>query len=372
MGHIILTHTGDEAFFNTAYYNNDNNWPDGVLYIGNHLIVAKSDIVKSDYVMRQGTKCIANRAFESCTGLTSITISDSVTNIGYGVFDGCKIKELIIADGSKTVTSTMVVCKDTLEKIIIPDSVTSIEDSAFNNTAYYKNDDNWSDGVLYIGNHLIVAKSDIVKSDYVMRQGTKCIANGAFEFCTGLTSVTIPDSVTSIGDSAFRDCTNLTNINIPHGVTSVGDRVFQGCTSLTNMIIPDSVTSVGDNAFSCCTNLTNITIPSSVTSISDNAFFRCNNLVITTFEGSFAHKYAVENNIKFKLIETVTGDPNGDGVIGLDDAILAARTDVGNTQISDGQIMSADVNGDGKVTVHDALLIVRFALGIIDRFPKVK
>ncbi len=220
-----------------------------------------------------------------------------------------------------------------------------------------------------------------------------------------ITSVTIENGVTSIGDCAFSGCAKLTSITIPESVTDIGNAAFLDCTGLvaitvdennknlssadgvvynkdkttliiypegkTTAIIPDGVTTIADDAFAGCINLTSVTIPDSVTSIDYDAFDGCDNLVMTVFEGSFAHKYAVENNIKFKLIETVTGDPNGDGVIGLDDAILAARTDVGNTQISDGQIMSADVNGDGKVTVHDALLIVRFSLGLIDKFPTV-
>ena len=101
-----------------------------------------------------------------------------------------------------------------------------------------------------------------------------------------ITTITIPDSVTSIGDSAFRDCTSLTSITIPDGVTSIGDSAFSYCYSLTSITIPDSVTSIGSYAFCDCDSLTSITIPNSVTSIGDSAFRSCNSLIIYCEETS--------------------------------------------------------------------------------------
>ena len=114
-----------------------------------------------------------------------------------------------------------------------------------------------------------------------------------------LTTITIPDSVTSIGYSAFSGCTNLTTITIPDSVTSIGNFAFIECTNLTTITIPDSVTSIGDGAFSWCENLTSITIPDSVTSIGDLAFDGCENLAIHALKGSYAEQYAKENEINF-------------------------------------------------------------------------
>ncbi|MBQ6936490.1 MAG: leucine-rich repeat domain-containing protein [Clostridia bacterium] len=125
------------------------------------------------------------------------------------------------------------------------------------------------------------------------------IGYSAFSGCTNLTTITIPDSVTSIGNFAFIECTNLTTITIPDSVTSIGDFAFSECTNLTTITIPDSVTSIGDGAFSWCENLTSITIPDSVTSIGDLAFDGCENLAIHALKGSYAEQYAKENEINF-------------------------------------------------------------------------
>ena len=253
---------GNAAFNNTAYYNNESNWDNGILYIGNHLIDAKYD-VSGNVEIRQGTKTIADKAFYCCTSLTSVTIPESVTIIGDEAFSRCS----------------------SLTSVTIPDSVTSIGECAFENTAYYNNSSNWDNGILYIGNHLIKAKEN-VSGSVEIKQGTKTIADDAFRGCTSLTSVTIPDSVTSIGEWAFYGCTSLTSVTIGNGVTSIYLYAFSGCTSLTSITIPDSVTSIGGGVFSGCTSLTSITIPDSVTSIGYNAFDRCSSLTSVTIPSS--------------------------------------------------------------------------------------
>ena len=106
----------------------------------------------------------------------------------------------------------------------------------------------------------------------------KSIGKDAFYECSGLTSVTIPNSVKSIGDRAFGHCTGLTSITIPNSVTSIGYQAFCNCTGLTSVTLPNSVTSIGKSAFKYCSGLTSVTIPNSVTSIGEAAFQYCDGL----------------------------------------------------------------------------------------------
>jgi BspA type Leucine rich repeat region (6 copies) len=112
--------------------------------------------------------------------------------------------------------------------------------------------------------------------------GVTNIGLAAFLGCHSLTSVTIGNGVTSIGDYAFYECRSLTSLTIGTNVTSIGDEAFCWCYSLTSVTIPDSVTSIGHHAFYGCTSLTNVTIPNSVTSIGDAAFNCCSSLTAIT------------------------------------------------------------------------------------------
>ncbi len=129
-------------------------------------------------------------------------------------------------------------------------------------------------------------ENDIVIPDNYNRKPVIAIKFSAFYRCTGLTSITIPNSVTSIMQKAFYGCTGLTSVTIPNSVTSIGDYTFYGCSGLTSITIPNSVTSIGDYAFSYCIELTSVTIPNSVTSIGDYAFCDCTGLTSVTIPNS--------------------------------------------------------------------------------------
>ena len=280
-------------------------------------------------IISDSVTSIGKGAFEGCTGLRSIKIPDSVTSIGESAFKGCT----------------------GLTSIVIPDSVTSIGNYAFAECSalrFYCEatskpsgwSSSWKHGsrpvVWEISGHGVtedgfkwVSKSDAATidgyvgnvSDLVLPSAINeipvtSIGKGAFEGCTGLTSIVIPDSVTSIGESAFKGCTGLTSIVIPDSVTSIGEQAFDGCENiaiatipasasryiprtkklqtvvitsgskigerafsdcagLTSITIPNSVTSIGSSAFSGCIGLTSIEIPDSVTSIGSSAFFGC-------------------------------------------------------------------------------------------------
>ncbi|MDE6048239.1 MAG: leucine-rich repeat protein, partial [Paramuribaculum sp.] len=112
------------------------------------------------------------------------------------------------------------------------------------------------------------------------------IAENALKNCSGITDITIPNSVTSIGSSAFYGCSSLADITIPNSVTSIGDEAFYGCSSLTAITILSSVTSIGKKVFYNCSGLTDITLPNSVTSIGEYAFYGCSSLTDITLPNS--------------------------------------------------------------------------------------
>ena len=124
-------------------------------------------------------------------------------------------------------------------------------------------------------------------------------------------SYTIPNSVTSIGDYAFSCCTSLTSVTIPDSVTSIGDGAFDSCTSLTSVTIPNSVTSIGDGAFAYCTSLTSVTIPNSVTSIGGGAFACCTSLTAITVDALNSVYSSVDGVLFNKSQTTLIQCPGG-------------------------------------------------------------
>ena len=149
------------------------------------------------------------------------------------------------------------------------------------------------DGIIYkkVNNNYYVSSCDQSKTEatiesFIRGLPVTSIGSRAFENCTNLTSITIPDSVTSIGSRAFYSCENLVSITIPDSVTSIDSWTFENCNNLTSITIPDSVTSIGSGAFYSCENLVSITIPDSVTSIGSSAFENCNNLTSITIPDS--------------------------------------------------------------------------------------
>ena len=316
-----VTSIGDRAFYGCTSLPVINN----IRYADTYLVGAV-DKTQSTYNIKAGTRFIGSSAFWGCSGLTSITIPNSVTSIGTEAFYGCS----------------------GLTSINIPNSVRSIGDYAFRGCS----------GLTSI----------------TIPNSVTSIGRYAFYGCSGLTSVTIPNSVTSIGVQTFYGCSGLTSATIPNSVTSIGKDAFRGCSGLSSVIIPESVTSIGEGAFEDCSALTSVTINSNallskyyapynniknifgsqiekyiigggVTSIGDYAFYNCSGLNFVTIGSGVTSigQNAFYNCSGFSDIiipESVTsiGESAFKGCSGLKFVTLNSNTLVSKTYTTDSNL----------------------------------
>ena len=193
-------------------------------------------------------------------GRTALTIPAHVTSVSFGALQNCRsLTELTIpvSDrnlgwyfGAESSADSDVYLPLPLKKIVFTGSY--IHSSAYENCTWLE--------------------------EVVLPDSVTSIGDRAFSGCSSLASVVIPGSVTSIGWAAFSGCSSLASVAIPGSVTSIGNSTFSGCSSLASVVIPDSVTSIGLYAFSGCSSLESVVIPDSVTSIGDRAFYGCNGL----------------------------------------------------------------------------------------------
>lgn len=335
---LNLTAYADSSQYGNIYYEEKE---DGTIEITGCTSSATSINIPSTIDGKSVTS-IGNNAFYSCKNLVNITIPDSITSIGNNAFEYCA----------------------SLKSVLIPGSVKSIGNAAFNrceslmNIEVIKNNSNYfsQDGVLFDKNKTKLIQYPIgnKRIAYDIPNGVKSFGDCAFDSCSTLKNIKIPDSVTSIGWGVFSGSTSLTNIdvsennlnyssyegvlfnknktelikypignertsyNIPAGVINFGD-VFSDCKNLVNITIPNSVTNIGVGAFWQCANLASITITNSVTSIGNYAFYDCKNLKDIYYYGTQSewnnisvgsnNEYFINATIHFSSAPTPTPAP---------------------------------------------------------------
>jgi len=230
------------------------SWDSNPLCYAKHLYLDGEEVA-GDLVIPDGTKTIGRYAFHWCTNLnlTSVTIPDSVRNIGYGAFSRCGgLTSVTIGDGVTSIESNAFEMCDGLTAVNIHDVKAWCEiDFA-----------SWDSNPLRYAKHLYLDGEEVAGA-LVIPPGTKSIGNCAFYACSQLTSLTIPPSVTRIGAAAFEYCSGLESVTIPDGVTRIGAAAFEWCSGLTSVTMPNSVTDIGDWVFSGCDELKTLYVPAS-------------------------------------------------------------------------------------------------------------
>ena len=273
--------------------------PNGVTEIGYCAFVFRNSLETVN--IPDSVTYIDNGAFLQCESITSIDIPDSITHIGDSVFQSCV----------------------SLDSIEIPDSVTYIGEAAFRACESLTSFE-MPDSVTYLGPYV-------------------------FAGCYSLSSIKLSSSLTEIPHNAFQSCP-FTSFEFPYGIVSVGSQVFRGCRSLESVVISDSVTSIGSQAFMYCYSLRTIEIPSSVTDIGFYAFGDCpDDMIIYGYAGSYAEKYAKENEINFVPFALTVKNKDSnieiEGALPYDTVLTAEKSEETETSIA-YDITLEDPNGD--------------------------
>ena len=263
-----------------------------------------------------GLRAIEPTTFQDCTHLENVTIPATVETIGERAFDGCSRLELVSIPGSVTTIGGSAFGHTALESVIIPESVTAIGAGAFTDCIRLRNvtlpenlerigsgafthcrklselkipanvtsigvdimeDTAWysaqGNGPLYLDGCLLGRKYFAPKGAFEIQRGTRVVANSALYNCSGMTSVTIPEGVTSIGANAFTYAA-LQSVDIPESVTTIGGNAFSQCRGLQSVKLPEGLTTLGNGVFSDCVSLADLSIPESVTHVGSSLMWK--------------------------------------------------------------------------------------------------
>ena len=324
-GHFGTGFTGHLELAGPGVIGN-NTWTDGVTEISSEAFRGCTGL--TSVTIPNSVTSIDFQAFAE-TGLTSVTIPDSVTKIEQQAFRGsAELLSITIGNGVTSIGANAFAYCTSLSSIYIPDGVTTLGSMAFEGCTSLTSA-RIPDSVSNIGYDTFA--NCINLTSVTIGNGVESISNYAFYNCNRLTSVTIPDSVTSIGSSAFQYCTGLTSVVIGNSVSSIGEYAFNGCTDLATLTMGDSVTNIGNYAFEDCQSLTSITMPDSVTSIGYGVFHRCASLKTITIPDSVT---TIESGT-FVDCTALTSATIGSGVTRVSDGMFQGCTGLTSVTIPD-------------------------------------
>ena len=260
--------------------------PNTVTSIGSGAFLGCGNL--SDVKLSKRLKELGGYAFGDCDSLTSITIPKSlekttqayysqyIYNYQWGVFIACdNLKNINFEEGTTKITNGLFANNDSIEKVVIPDTVTSIEWNTFYKCSKLKQID-IPDSVTYIGTYGFAGCVSL--EQIKLPKNIASIEEGTFRDCTSLGTIQLPDELQIIRLNTFTNCKNLKSVEVPSNVTKIEENAFSNCENLSNITFPEGLTSIGNKAFNLCVNLEKISFPDSLQGVGEYAFAECEKL----------------------------------------------------------------------------------------------
>ena len=313
-----IEYVEDYAFQNTALTNNTDKWENGALYIGKFLYGVLPNY-SGEFVIKDGTKVIGNYCFSGlnrngCERITRVFIPDTVVQIGLFAFYNCKgLTSIDIPESVRYIDNSAFGNCVNLSKINVNTSKLSyVGQTIVYNTAFFYDENNWQDDVLYLKTAALCGKTTI--TNLKLKKGTEIVADYAFACNDNIVSVSLPNSLRIICQLAFDDLHSLPSIALPDGLEYIANNAFDGCDLLTEIDIPSSVNYIGLFAFNRTDNLEKLIIRNPDCIIIDNhdeysggAYSVNPNTTVYGEEGSTAETFANNNGVNFVTLFSESG-----------------------------------------------------------------